>query len=238
VRSLGDGNLEFLGRIDEQVKIRGYRVEPGEVEAVLVRHPAVQQAAVVPVHDDGGTRLAAYLVAREQPSLDELHAHLRAAVPEFMIPSEFAFLDALPLTPSGKVDRRALPDVGAVAAGRRAEYVAPRNEVEEGIAAIWAEVLGVEQVGIRDDFFGLGGHSLMATQVIARVRSKYDAQVPLHLLFATPTVAGLAAAVEKHRPATADEEVEELLAELAGLPKDEASLLLAGDQEADGEQGQ
>ena len=236
VRYLRDGNLEFLGRIDEQVKIRGYRVEPGEVEAVLARHPAVQHAAVVAVEEEGGPRLAAYVIARERPSLDELRAHLRAAVPEFMVPSEFAFLDALPLTPSGKVDRRALPEIGAVAAGRKAEYVAPRNETEEGIAAMWSEVLGVERIGIRDDFFELGGHSLMATQVIARVRSTYKAQVPLHLLFATPTVEGLAAAVADHQPVTADAEVEELLAELAHLSDDEAAVLLAGEQEPEGEQ--
>lgn len=236
VRRLRDGNLEFLGRIDEQVKIRGYRVEPGEVEAVLARHPAVQQAAVIPVHDEGGPRLAAYLVARERPLLDDLLEHVRAAVPEFMVPSEFAFLDALPLTPSGKVDRRALPEIGVVAAGRSAEYVAPRNETEKGIAAIWAEVLGVERVGIRDDFFDLGGHSLMATQVIARVRSTYEAQIPLHLLFATPTVEALAAAVAENRTATADEEVEDLLAQLAHLSDDEAADLLAGHREPEGEQ--
>jgi amino acid adenylation domain-containing protein len=235
VRYTRDGNLEFLGRIDEQVKIRGYRVEPGEVEAVLARHADVQQAAVVPVHDDGGPRLAAYLVARKRPSLDELRAHLRAAVPEFMVPSEFAFLDSLPLTPSGKVDRRALPDIEAVAAGRRGEYLAPRNKIEEGIAAIWAEVLGIERVGVRDDFFDLGGHSLMATQVIARVRSTFEAEVPLHRLFATPTVEGLAAAVVEHRP-TRDEEVESLLAELVELADDEARVLLAGDRKPEGEQ--
>jgi acyl carrier protein len=236
VRCLCDGNLEFLGRIDEQVKIRGYRVEPGEVEAVLARHPAVQQAAVVAVHDGGGPRLAAYVVARERPLLDDLLGHVRASVPEFMVPSEVAFIDALPFTPSGKVDRRALPEIGAVAAGRRDEYVAPRNETEQGIAAIWAEVLGVERVGIRDDFFELGGHSLMATQVIARVRSTYEAQIPLHLLFATPTVEALAAAVAVNRPSTADEEVEDLLAQLAHLSDEQAADLLAGQREPEGEQ--
>jgi amino acid adenylation domain-containing protein len=194
-RLLPDGSIEFLGRFDDQLKIRGYRVEPGEVEAALARHPAVTQAAVRAVEDGGNARLVAYAVTRSAVSAEELHAFLAESLPEYMIPSAFVSLEAMPLTASGKVDRLALPDPEAIDADRQARYVAPRNDVEAEIARIWSELLGVDQVGVNDDFFELGGHSLLATQVIMRVRRVYG-DVPLQAMFMTPTPAGLAEVIQ------------------------------------------
>jgi amino acid adenylation domain-containing protein len=234
VRYLRGGALEFLGRIDDQIKIRGYRVEPGEVEAVVSRYDGVRQAAVLPLGDaESGWRLVAYVVAAPQPTVADLREYLLTTLPEFMVPAEYAFIDSLPLTANGKVNRQALASLATTGGGER-DYVAPRDPVEERIAAMWSEVLGVESVGIHDDFFDLGGHSLLATQVIARVRAAYNAHVPLHALFAAPTVADLAAAVKQDRPAATDDDADELLADLATLPVDELTALLAADGEAEG----
>jgi amino acid adenylation domain-containing protein len=194
-RFLPDGSIEFLGRFDDQLKIRGYRVEPGEVEAALARHPAVKQAAVRAVEDGGNARLVAYAVTQSPVGGEELHAFLAQSLPEYMIPSAFVSLDALPLTASGKVDRLALPDPETLDADRAASYVAPRNDVEEQIVGIWSELLGVDRVGVFDDFFELGGHSLLATQVIMRVRRVYG-NVPLQAMFMAPTPAGLAEVIQ------------------------------------------
>jgi amino acid adenylation domain-containing protein len=189
-RFLPDGTIEFLGRADGQVKIRGYRVEPAEIEAVLCRHPSVRQAAVVARQaDDGEPVLVAYVVVSAEPSAEELQAYLSDSLPAYMVPARFARLQELPLTPSGKIDRRALPEPDDLE--RTAEYVAPRTPLEQGLAGIWEEVLGVEQVGVDDDFFALGGHSLLATQVVIRIRKAY-ADIPLHSIFDSPTVAKLA----------------------------------------------
>ena len=193
VRALADGSIEFLGRVDDQVKIRGYRVEPGEVERVLAAHPAVRQAAVVARADaDGGNELLAYVVHARDASTDELQRFLRDSVPAYMVPSRFVRVDALPLTPSGKIDRRSLPDPGELE--REVEYVAPRTPLEEELARIWEDLLGVERVGVNDDFFALGGHSLLATQAVIRIRNAV-ADIPLHSLFNAPTVAALAQAI-------------------------------------------
>ncbi|MBV9774031.1 MAG: amino acid adenylation domain-containing protein, partial [Gemmatimonadetes bacterium] len=191
-RWLADGNLEFLGRIDHQVKIRGFRIETGEVEAVLAEHPGVREAFVMAREDaPGGARLVAYLTAEgaADPAPGELRAHLAERLPEYMVPSAFVTLDALPLTSNGKVDRRALP---APDAAPLTEYVAPRTPTEERLAEIWAEVLGVERVGVHDHFFELGGHSLMATRVVARVREAPGVELPLRVVFEHPTLAGMA----------------------------------------------
>jgi acyl-coenzyme A synthetase/AMP-(fatty) acid ligase len=202
VRMLGDGNIEFLGRADDQVKIRGFRVEPAEIESALATHPAVRQAAVVPISEEETVvRLVAYLLPTAahaetgRPSVEELRAHLLTSLPDYMVPSDYAFLDTFPLTPSGKVDRIALRATTALEAAWEAAYVAPRDETEEGVARIWAELLGVERVGAFDDFFALGGNSLMATQVIMRVRRVFG-DVPLQAMFIAPTVAGLAEAIK------------------------------------------
>ncbi|HEX2187552.1 MAG TPA: non-ribosomal peptide synthetase, partial [Longimicrobiaceae bacterium] len=200
------GELEFLGRIDQQVKVRGFRVEPGEVEAALLAHPAVRAAAVVAREDGyGELRLVGYYV----PSADAgavcspppcgegsgegvpLREWLRARLPEYMVPSALVALDALPLTANGKLDRRALPAPEAPA-GPAA--VPPRDDVEAVVAAIWSEVLETGPVGVLDSFFDLGGHSLLATQVVSRVREALQVDVPLRVLFEEPTVAALAAA--------------------------------------------
>ncbi|HEX7239559.1 MAG TPA: amino acid adenylation domain-containing protein, partial [Longimicrobiaceae bacterium] len=198
VRWRPEGELEYLGRTDFQVKVRGFRVEPGEIEAALRAHPAVREAVAVVREDAPGERaLVAYLVAEEgaaAPGAAELRAHLRERLPGYMVPSALVTLETLPLTPGGKLDRRALPAPGA-AAGERA-YVAPRTPVEERLARIFAEVLNAGRVGVDDGFFELGGHSLLATRVASRVREELGVEVPLRALFEAPTVAALAERVE------------------------------------------
>ncbi|MEW5931039.1 MAG: non-ribosomal peptide synthetase, partial [Gemmatimonadota bacterium] len=227
VRWLPSGEIEFLGRIDQQVKLRGFRIEPGEVEAVLLAHPGVREAAVL-VRDDapGGRQLIAYAVARAEGAAEagELRAWLRERLPDYMVPAAFVALDSIPRTPSGKTDRRALPapEPSAPATPR----VAPRTPVEEEVAAVWAEVLGVERVGIHDDFFEHGGHSLRAAQVVSRVRGALGADLSLRDLFDAPTVAELAARVEARRPASAAEAIENRLEWLESLSEEEALRLL------------
>jgi amino acid adenylation domain-containing protein len=192
VRWRDDGVLEFLGRTDHQVKVRGFRVEPGEVEAALRRVPGVAGCTVVAREDaSGDRRLAAYVVGGVPA--DTLRAALRRVLPAHMVPGAFVPLDALPLTPNGKVDRQALPAPAWAAAPDA--HVAPRTPVEAAMAAAWAEVMGVERVGVHDDFYALGGHSLLAVRLVARLRADLGVELPLRLLFETPTVAQLAAAV-------------------------------------------
>ena len=191
-RRLPDGDLDCLGRIDHQVKVRGFRVEPGEIETALLAHAAVCDAVVTPWDDRGETRLAAYVVADDDaPATAELRAHLRGRLPDYMVPDAFVLLPELPRTPNGKVDRLALPTPER-RRGASAEYAAPSTPVEARLAAIWAEVLGIDAVGVRDDFFELGGHSLLATQLAARVRERMGAELPLGTLFAMPTIEELA----------------------------------------------
>jgi amino acid adenylation domain-containing protein len=192
-----DGCLEFLGRADTQVKLRGFRVELGEVESALLDHPRVRQAALMVREDQpGDRRLVAYVVAEglPAPAPGELRAFLKQRLPAYMLPAAFVPLASLPLTPSGKLDRRALPAPEERQAA--AEWVAPRGPAEEALAAIWSGLLKVERVGAHDDFFELGGHSLLGMQVISRIRDAFGVSLPLQALFEAPTVAGLAAAVE------------------------------------------
>jgi pristinamycin I synthase-3/4 len=197
-RQRPDGRLDFLGRLDAQVKVRGHRVEPGEVEAALAALPGVRQAVVVGREDGHGTRLVAYFVGDPQPAA-ELRAALRITLPEYMLPSAFVHLDALPLTASGKTDRRALPAPPPVGEETGEAYRAPRTGLEEALAEAWREVLGVARVGIDDDFFDMGGHSLLATRVLSRVRQRLGVELPVRALFEHPTVASLAAAVAAAR---------------------------------------
>ncbi|HSU83361.1 MAG TPA: condensation domain-containing protein, partial [Thermoanaerobaculia bacterium] len=188
-----DGALEFLGRRDQQVKIRGFRVEPGEVEAVLARHPGVADVAVVVREEAGGKALAAYVVPRGGEELPaDLREHVRASLPEYMRPAYLIALPALPLNANDKVDRRALAALEVRPAAGAQAHEPPRSPVEERLAAIWREVLGVEQVGIHDDFFALGGHSLLAISALARIGEAFGVDLPVSDLFAAPTVAGLA----------------------------------------------
>ena len=197
-RYLPDGNIEFLGRRDHQVKIRGFRIELGEIEAALNQHAAVQEAVVVVREDQpGNRRLVAYLVPNAVPfEVSDLRRFLHDKLPEYMLPSAFVVLDALPLTPNGKVDRRALPAPEQTRSSLADTYTAPRTPLEGILAGTWAEVLGLKQVGIHDNFFELGGHSLLATQIISRVRSAFQVELPLRTVFESPTIAGMAERLE------------------------------------------
>jgi amino acid adenylation domain-containing protein len=200
-RYLPDGEIEFLGRIDQQVKIRGFRIELGEVESALNDHPAVRQSAVVLREDVPEQKLLAAYVVPEgtAPSHRELRAFVRQMLPGYMVPSAFVLLDELPLTPNGKVDRQALPVPEDLRAQLDTEFVAPRGTLEEQLAEIWGQVLGVERVGAHDNFFELGGHSLLATRVVSRVREIIGVELPLLSLFEEPTVVGLAERIERVR---------------------------------------
>ncbi len=198
-RYLPDGNIEFMDRSDRQVKIRGFRIELGEIEAVLTAHPQVRQAAVIAREENqsGNKRLVAYVTANLEPlTISELRGFLKQKLPEYMVPSVFVILDALPLTPNGKVNRHALPTADISHMSREAGFVAPRTPTEELIAAIWAEVLGFEQVGIHDNFFELGGHSLLIPQLVVRVRESFQLELSLRSLFKMPTVKELAQSIE------------------------------------------
>lgn len=204
VRLLRDGAIEFLGRLDDQVKIRGFRVQPGEIEATLLGHPALRAVAVCAEDaGNGDLRLIAYIVSPEPPTVEELRAFLGESLPDHMIPAAFRTAEALPLNAAGKIDRGALAGLAELQARREAEYVAPRDEVERQIAAIWSDLLGVERVGALDDFFALGGHSLLATQATMRIRRLYG-EIPLRALLAAPTVAALAEVVRETGHAGAD----------------------------------
>ncbi|WP_457654564.1 non-ribosomal peptide synthetase [Rhodocaloribacter sp.] len=190
-RFLPNGDIVFLGRKDFQVKVRGHRIELGEVEAALRSHPAVREAAAT-VREDrpGDARLVAYAAGEVRAST--LRAHLRALLPAFMVPSDLVLLDALPRTPSGKVDRLALPVPGPASSGPERAYVPPRNEVERTLTELWAEVLGKARVGVEDNFFELGGHSLRAVEMLARVEERMGERLPLAAVFEAPTVGALA----------------------------------------------
>jgi amino acid adenylation domain-containing protein/non-ribosomal peptide synthase protein (TIGR01720 family) len=213
------GELEYLGRSDFQVKLRGFRIELGEVEAALRAHPGVRDAvAMVRPGAGGERRLVAWTVAAEgaeAPAAPELRRHLRERLPEYMVPASFMALEGLPLTPSGKTDRRALPDPEGTAETR--EHVAPRSPVEELLAEIIGEVLGRARVGVHDDFFEMGGHSLLATRVISRVRKQFGVEIALRTLFEAPTVARLAEVLAEHQPAVEEVDEWELAAELERL---------------------
>jgi len=198
VRWLPDGTIEYLGRADEQLKIRGFRIEPGEIEAALLADPSLKTAAVVAREDrPGAKRLVAYLVARtgaERPSHADLRARLAKSLPEAMVPSAYVWLDALPVTVNGKLDRRALPPPPPTRPALAQEFVPPASELETKLAAVWSDVLGVEPVGRDDGFFDLGGSSLLAVRMAARVRDELGIDVPLVKLFDRPTLAGFASA--------------------------------------------
>jgi acyl carrier protein len=224
VRWMPDGTLVYLGRLDGQVKLRGYRIELGEVEAELLRHPGVAQAAAAVRQDaPGEPRLVAYVAGAngEAPGGAELRAHLRERLPDYMVPSAFVRLDALPLTSGGKVDRRALP-APAPEAGENKEHVAPRNAVEDMVAEMWGEVLHRQDIGVTENFFAIGGHSLLATQVIVRIRDTFEIDMPIRVFFLNPTIEGLAAAVES----SGSPLLEEMMDQLEGLSAEEIDALL------------
>ena len=199
-RWLPDGNIEFLGRIDHQIKIRGFRVELGEIESVLEKHPNIKNAVVIAREDSpGDLRLVGYVTAHgsAKPDSAVLRAFLKDQVPDYMVPSAIVALDAFPLTPNGKVDRKALPAPDQSAFEAMQTFVEPRTDTEKKLANIWSKVLHVEKVGIEDNFFELGGHSLLATQVMSRIRETFDVELPLRNLFEYVTVSELAPAIDR-----------------------------------------
>ena len=199
-RYLADGVLEFLGRRDSQVKLRGYRIELGEIEAVLSQQPEVRECAVLAREDiPGNAQLVAYVAGQPEQACpaEELQSRMKEMLPEYMVPAAFVFLEALPLTPNGKLDRQSLPSPRENQLMAETTYVAPRTPIETELAAIWSQLLGVERVGIHDNFFEVGGHSLLVTQVIARIRDIFEVELPLRVLFKVSTVAELAQAIER-----------------------------------------
>ena len=223
VRYHSDGNLEFLGRIDNQVKIRGFRIELGEIEAALSQHPAIQKAIVVANKDESGNQiLVGYIVthSQSQPTTNKLRNFLKEILPEYMIPSVYVFLKTFPLTSNGKIDRQSLPIPEKVKPELAANYVPPKTETEKLLGEVWAEVLGLEKVGIHDNFFDLGGHSLLLTQVTSRLYNALGVELTLRQIFATPTIAELGVLVAQKQIEQIDSEVlEEMLAELEDLPE-------------------
>ncbi len=198
-RYLPNGEIEYLGRTDNQVKIRGVRVELGEIEAVLASQPKIRDAVVILANRSGQQRLTAYFEVRPglRPDVDELRRFMRSRLPDPMVPSEYLMVDAFPLLPSGKVDRKTLALQTAVGPIGDFGYVAPQTPTQERLAVIWRNLLKVEQVGITDNFFELGGHSLMVMQVVARIRKEFEVEVPIRSLFDNPTIQGLAIEAEE-----------------------------------------
>jgi acyl carrier protein len=225
VRWRAEGVLEYLGRVDQQVKVRGYRIELGEVEAALGAHSGIRETVVeVRGEEQGERRLVAYLVAEGERaiSVGELRSYLQERLLEYMVPASYVWLERLPLTSNGKVDRRALPEPEPRETRQR-EYLAPEGETQETLARIWEEVLGVEGVGQLDEFFELGGHSLLGTQVISRIRATFHIEVPLRALFIHTTLAALSEAVEEVRLEERRREDEEILDQLDQLSEEEAA---------------
>jgi len=220
VRWNADGEVEYVGRVDNQVKIRGFRIETGEIEAALIANESVREAVVI-VREDvlGEKRLIAYVAGEPDTTVKELRSYLRERIPDYMVPSYFVMLDHLPLNANGKVDRPALPKPQPGEAVSSEAYVAPRTPTEQMIADIWARVLGMERVGINDNFFDLGGHSLLATQLISRIREEFALQMPLVHLFENPTIAELSVVVESIRWVR-----QEVLVSVAGQEYEEGEL--------------
>ncbi len=219
-RYLPDGQIAFLGRIDDQIKVRGYRIEPNEIVMALNQHPAVLASAVVAREDSRGDKyLVGYLALRSftQPTATQLQDFLRQRVPEYMMPSVFVRLELLPLSSNGKVDRASLPAPSAINTIVDAEYIAPRTMIEQRLVRVLSRLLGVEDVGVNDNFFLLGGHSLLAAQLIGSIRETFGVELPLRTIFNSPTAAGLSEQIEKSLLVKVDsmapEEVQKALAQ-------------------------
>jgi amino acid adenylation domain-containing protein len=224
-----DGTVQFLGRIDYQVKIRGYRIELGEIDAALEEHESVEEALVTVREDTpGNKRLVAYLVPALQtaPVISELRGYLKEKLPEYMVPSAFVILDEMPLTPNGKIDRRALPSPGTARPESERSFVAPRNPTEETLARILLQILNLQQVGVHDDFFELGGHSLLATQVISRLREAFHVELPLREIFEHPTIAELAQVISRLQTQQKEKEEREVMETINQLSEEEVEAML------------
>ncbi|TGO02960.1 hypothetical protein PN36_15280 [Candidatus Thiomargarita nelsonii] len=224
-RWLPDGNLEYIGRIDNQIKIRGFRIELGEIETVLAQHDTVKDVAVIVHQTDKNKRLIAYVTVNNKQLITELRDWLKTCLPDYMVPAHLQVLKALPLTPNGKVDRQILEKRAAEEnfTLETTSYVAPRTVEEKWLANIWANVLGIERVGIHDNFFELGGHSLLANQVISRIRDSFNVELSLRTLFNKPELAALAEIVK-----TAKSRVQ--FPTITIQPKDEAKILSFGQE--------
>jgi acyl carrier protein len=238
VRYLGDGNIDFLKRMDHQVKIRGFRIEPAEIEAVLQEYPEVRESLVVTREDTpGDKRLVAYVVADPEDKVTlvaELRSWLRERLPEYFMPALFVVLEKLPLTPNGKIDRRALPAPEYVPQLVEETLILPRTPEEERVAEIWADVLDIKPIGMEANFFDLGGHSLLATRIITRIREAFSVNLPLRVMFDSPTIAAVAAQVAKAREQSNAGRIAEMVERLTHLSEDETTSLLqkaAGSQE-------
>jgi hypothetical protein len=218
-----DGTLEFLGRIDDQVKIRGVRIEPAEVTAILARHPKIKACFVTPaMNPQQETILVCYAMGADGPvTRNDLRSYLAQELPAAMVPSEFVFLNALPLTANGKIDRKALPPPDFLSAAIRPDFIPPRTPVECVLGRIWGRALNLHEVGVHDNFFNLGGHSLVATQVVSQIRRELRVELPLQTIFAKPTIESLALHVLEAR-ASGSEDIEELLAGLEALSDERA----------------
>ena len=232
-RYLPNGNIEFLGRIDNQVKIRGFRIELGEIETLLITHPQISEAVVIDSDDiPGSKRLVAYIVETSSGTSlpqSQLRSFLKEKLPDYMIPSAFVVLDALPLTPNGKVDRRNLPKPDQNRPDSAANYVAPQTDVERTIATVWEEVLHLENIGIHDNFFEIGGHSLLATQIISRLRQILQMDLSVRTLFTAPTIASFAEYCETIQGKLPELQTKSLTPQLQAEHKAEISVFLHKD---------
>jgi hypothetical protein len=225
-RLLPNGAVAFLGRKDFQVKIRGFRVELAEVESVLSQHPGLRETVVVARTDEvTETQLVAYVVPKHEHNLPatDLYSYMKLTLPDYMIPSAFVFLDAIPRTPNGKVDRRRLPLPDRSNAGMENTFVQPRTRHEAFLAGVWTDILGLDRVGVQNNFFELGGHSLLAAQVISQVRNAFQIDLPLRTIFERPTIEELAVIILQDQARNVgQDEIGELLTELEALSEDEA----------------
>jgi len=228
-RYLPDGNIEYLGRRDYQVKIRGFRIELGEIETALAAHPAIAEAVVLARNDHfGELRLVAYFVSKPQLPIAELRQFLLQKLPEYMAPSTFLKLDAMPLLPNGKVDRRSLPVPGRARPELEDGFIAPNTPLEKELAEIWGEILRLEKVGISNNFFAIGGHSLMAMQLLSRLRTRLGVELPVRDFFAAPTIKSLAEKVETTLIAKSSAaDIYGMLDFLGGIDEAEAQKLLS-----------
>jgi len=198
-RWLPNGDIEYIGRIDNQVKLRGFRIELGEIENQLLKNEEIKETVVVDREDKQGNKyLCAYIVSGKEMTISELRGCLSKKLPDYMIPAYFMQIEKMPLTPNGKIDRKALPEPdGEINTG--VEYVAPRNEIEEKLVNVWSEVLGLERIGIDDDFFVLGGHSLKAIQVVSMIHKILNVEVPVGELFSNSTVRKIGEYISKSK---------------------------------------
>jgi acyl-coenzyme A synthetase/AMP-(fatty) acid ligase/acyl carrier protein len=235
VRYQADGNIEFLQRMDQQVKVRGFRVELGEIETSLNQYWAIVESVVVARKNaSGDTRLIAYIVPEEgvEPTSSEMWTFLQEKLPSYMLPSAFVTIKELPLTPNGKVDRRALPLPEQLGDEVRANFIAPRTVMEEAVAEIWRQTLGITKVGVESNFFDLGGHSLLAMRVMSQIRESCGIELPLRLMFESPTIAALARKLEEAQP-TEFGRILSMLENMENISEEEVSALLAQTEPAD-----